>query len=95
VLAHKKQQGKVYNHTPFGFERAGDRLVVAVEEMEMVHLMRERRDDGWSFAMIADAFNSDNVRGKNGGKWYGRTVKNILENSVYQSVGAVEGERMD
>lgn len=41
--------------------------------------------------MIADAFNSDNVRGKNGGKWYGRTVKNILENSLYQSVGA--GER--
>ncbi|SRR5579885_2219867 len=87
VLAHKKQQGKVYNHTPFGFERAGDRLIVAAEEMAMVHLMRERREDGWSFAMIADAFNSDNVRGKNGGKWYGRTVKNILENSVYQSIG--------
>ena len=95
VLAHKKQQGKVYNHTPYGFERAGDRLVVAVDEMEKVRLMHERRDDGWSFAMIADAFNSDHVRGKNGGRWYGRTVKNILENSVYQSVGAVAGERMD
>jgi DNA invertase Pin-like site-specific DNA recombinase len=95
VLAHKKQQGKVYNHTPFGFERVGDRLVAAVDEMTMVHLMRERREDGWSLAMIADAFNNDNVRGKNGGKWYGRTVKNILENSVYQSVGAVAGERMD
>jgi DNA invertase Pin-like site-specific DNA recombinase len=87
VLAHKKQQGKVYNHTPYGFDRVGDRLVVAVEEMAMVKLIRERRDDGWSLAMIADAFNSDNVRGKNGGKWYGRTIKNILENSVYQSIG--------
>jgi hypothetical protein len=27
----------------------------------------------------------------NGGKWYGRTVKNVLENSLYQTVGA--GER--
>jgi len=32
VLAHKKQQGKVYNHTPYGFQREGDRLVVAVDE---------------------------------------------------------------
>jgi len=88
VLAHKKQQCKVYNHTPYGFERVGDRLVVAVDEMEMVRLMRERREDGWSLAMIADAFNGDNVRGKNGGKWYGRTVKNVLENSVYENVGS-------
>lgn len=87
VLAHKKQQGRVYNHTPYGFDRVGDRLVVAVDEMAMVHLMRERRDDGWSFAMIADAFNGDQVPGKNGGKWYARTVKNILENTLYQTIG--------
>lgn len=91
VLAHKKQQGKVYNHTPYGFERVGDRLVVAVDEMAMVELMRERREDGWSLAMIADAFNGDNVRGKNGGKWYGRTVKNVLENSVYENVASGGG----
>ena len=90
VLAHKKQQGRVYNHTPYGFDRVGDRLVVAVEEMAMAKLIREHREDGWSLAMIADAFNSDDVRGKNGGRWYGRAVKNILENSVYQSVGAGE-----
>jgi DNA invertase Pin-like site-specific DNA recombinase len=88
VLAHKKQQGRVYNHTPYGFDRVGDRLVVAVEEMAMVHLMRERREDGWSFAMIADVLNSDQVRGKKGGRWHGRTIKNILENSVYQTIGA-------
>jgi DNA invertase Pin-like site-specific DNA recombinase len=86
VLAHKKRQGMVYNHTPYGFQRVGDRLVVAVEEMAMVRLMRERREDGWSFAMIADAFNGDNVRGKNGGRWYGRTIKNILDNSLYGQV---------
>ncbi|WP_031496180.1 recombinase family protein [Bryobacter aggregatus] len=90
VLAHKKQQGKVYNHTPFGFERAGDRLVVAAAEMAMVRLMHERREDGWSLAMIADAFNADHIPGKNGGKWYGRTVKNILENSLFQMVAGNE-----
>lgn len=87
VLAHKKQQGRVYNHTPYGFHRIGDSLVVAVEEMAMVQLIRERREDGWSLAMIADAFNGDQVPGKNGGKWYARTVKNILDNSLYESIG--------
>jgi hypothetical protein len=40
--------------------------------------------------MIADAFNGDRVPGKNGGKWYARTVKNILENSLHQTIGAGE-----
>ncbi len=64
------------------------RLVAAVDEMALVHLMRERRDEEWSLAMIADAFNSDHIPGENGGRWYGRTVKNILENTLYQTVGA-------
>jgi hypothetical protein len=56
--------------------------------MAMVELMRERREDGCSLAMIADAFNGDHIPGKNGGKWYGRTVKNVLEKSVYENVGS-------
>jgi DNA invertase Pin-like site-specific DNA recombinase len=91
VLAHKKQQGRVYNHTPYGFQRVGDRLVVATDEMAMVELIRERREDGWSLGMIADAFNGDNVPGKNGGKWYARTVKNILENTLYETIGSGGG----
>jgi DNA invertase Pin-like site-specific DNA recombinase len=90
VMAHKKHQFRVYNHEPFGFRRDGDRLLPVVDEMAVVSLMRERREDGWSLGMIADALNGDHVRGKNGGKWYGRTVKNILENSLF--VGAVAGE---
>lgn len=72
------------------FERDGDRLVIAAAEMALVHLMQERREDGWSLAMIADAFNADHIPGKNGGKWYGRTVKNILENSLFQTVAGKE-----
>src|SRR5262249_54052461 len=46
VLAHKKEEGRVYNHEPFGFRRDGDKLVPVVKEMKIVHLIRERRDDG-------------------------------------------------
>ena len=42
--------------------------------------------------LVADAFNADHIPDKNGGRWYGRTVKNILENSVYQTVAAVAGQ---
>lgn len=52
VLAHKKQQGKVYNHALYGFDRAGDRLVVAAVEMDRVRLMQERPEDGWSRSML-------------------------------------------
>jgi hypothetical protein len=54
--------------------------------MAVVHLIRERREDGWSYWMIADALNTDRVRTKNSGKWYAQTVKNILVNGLYQKV---------
>ena len=83
VLTHKRQQGRVYNHTPYGFDRVGDKLVPVVDEMATVQLIGERREDGWSLGMIAAALNTDGVRTKNNGNWYARTIKNILENPVY------------
>jgi DNA invertase Pin-like site-specific DNA recombinase len=86
VLAHKKQQGRVYNHPPYGFDRVGDRLIPLVGEMSVVHLIRERREDGWSLGMIAEALNSDGVPTKNNARWYARTIKNILENTIYSKL---------
>jgi DNA invertase Pin-like site-specific DNA recombinase len=86
VLVHKRQQGRVYNHPPFGFRRVGDRLIPVMDEMAVVQLIRERREDGWSLGMIAESLNADRVPTKNGARWHGRTVKNILENSVYRKL---------
>jgi DNA invertase Pin-like site-specific DNA recombinase len=84
VLTYKRQQGRVFNHSPYGFGRVGDNLIPLAIEMAVVQLIRERREDGWSLAMIADALNSDKVPSKNGKNWYARTVKNILDNSIYE-----------
>lgn len=92
VLAHKKQQGRVYNHPPYGFARVGDRLIPLVDEMSVVHLIWERRDDGWSLGMISEALNSDGVQTKNGGKWHARTIKNILDNTVYRRAAADQSD---
>lgn len=85
VLAHKRLQGRVFNHPPYGFGRVGDKLVPLVDEMAVIQLIRERREDGWSLGMIADALNSDNVPPKKGrsARWHGRTIQNILENVMY------------
>jgi DNA invertase Pin-like site-specific DNA recombinase len=96
VLAHKKQLGRVYNHEPFGFRRAGDKLVALVDEMAVVHLIRERREDGWSLGMISDALNRDGIATKNGRSWHRRTVKNILDNSLYRrAVNEVVGSGLE
>jgi DNA invertase Pin-like site-specific DNA recombinase len=94
VLAHKKEHSRVFNHTPFGFERVGDRLVPLLDEMAVVHLIRERREDNWSLRMIADALNADRVPAKKGGRWYARTLKNILENSIYGRIDDASRGRM-
>jgi DNA invertase Pin-like site-specific DNA recombinase len=85
VLAHKKHHCRVFNHPPYGFRREGDTLIPLVNEMAVVRLIRERREDGWSLGMIAHALNSDRIPPKkgNGARWHARTIQNILENSIY------------
>jgi len=84
ALAHKKLHRQVFNHVPYGFERVEDMLVELPGEMAVVRLMHERRADGWSLGMIAAALNEDHVATKHSGRWHARTIKNILESSLYE-----------
>jgi DNA invertase Pin-like site-specific DNA recombinase len=82
-LAHKREHRQVYNHPPYGFDVVGTALVENPAEIAIVDLIRERRDDGWSLDMIAQALNEDGVPTKLRGRWYARTVKNILDSDIY------------
>ena len=90
-LAHKGQHRQVFNHAPFGFEVVGTALVENPAEIAIVNLIRERREDGWTLGMIADALNEDHVPTKLHGRWYARTMKNILDSDIYFQV-SVESE---
>jgi len=79
VLQHKKAHGKVYNHTPYGFERQGDNLVVAPVEQEIRARIFKEREIGLSLAEIADALNAQGVPTKIKGRWHPSTVANILK----------------
>lgn len=85
ALGYKKSQLRAYSPTPFGFDRNGERLVENISETSTLQLIRERRNDGWSLHQIADALNTDGAPTKNGGKWYARTVKNLIDNTLHTS----------
>ena len=75
---------QVFNHAPFGFEIVGTALVENPAEIAVVKLIRERWGDGWSLGLIADALNEDGVPTKLDGRWYARTVKNMLDSDIYE-----------
>ena len=82
-LAHKRLHRQVFNHAPYGFDIVGCALVENPAELAIVNLIRERRNDGWSLQMIATALNEDHVPTKLNGRWYARTIKNILDSDIY------------
>lgn len=90
-LDHKRRHREVFNHPPYGFNVVGPALVENAAEIAVVNLIRERRDDGWSLEMIAQALNEDGVPTKLRGHWYARTVKNILDSDMYDDA-TVRGE---
>lgn len=65
--------------TPFGWKREKGRLVPHLAEQKMIARMVEARRDGLSLHAIARAFNQENVRTKNGGRWHAKSISQILK----------------
>jgi DNA invertase Pin-like site-specific DNA recombinase len=79
VLQWKKEHGQVYNHTPYGYERNGDKLIQLQHEQQVIHEIKVRRQAGESLREIAGRLNADVVPTKiPGRKWHASTIANIL-----------------
>ena len=79
ALQFKKDNGEVYNHTPYGYRTEEERFVPDVIEQDRIARMREMRFEGKTFQQIADCLNDEKIPAKKGGPWYPQTVKNVLE----------------
>ena len=79
ALRHKRLTGFVYGHVPFGYNRDGDRLEPALDELAVIDRMREMREEGYSLQGLSRWLNKEQVPTKQGGKWYAATVKCVLE----------------
>lgn len=94
VLNFKKDNKKVYNHCPLGFlvDNEGN-LIEDTKEQKTITYINQLRKDGLSLSKIANRLNNENIPTKKGGNWYKSTIKNILENSIYQT-GTSRNERV-
>lgn len=85
AVQYKKSHRKVYNHCPYGFKREGENLVAVAEEQEVISRIQHCRASGWTLQRIADALNEGATPTKLGGRWFARTIKNVLENSLNEA----------
>lgn len=82
ALMHKKASGKVYGHTPYGFDRMGDELIPNTDEQAVMRRITVMRGDGLSLAKIADALNADGLPTKRGTAWSAMQVKRAAERAA-------------
>jgi hypothetical protein len=86
VLQHKKAHLRIYNHVPYGFRRAGGALVPDASEQAVIGRVKLHRANGGTLEKIAATLNAEGVPTKKvGGKWYARTILNLLENPLHQA----------
>lgn len=79
VLQYKRAHGQVYNHTPYGYSKKGDRLTPAPSEQRIIGQVKRMRASGTALRAIAERLNERKVPTKiRGGKWHASTVANIL-----------------
>jgi len=89
ALRHKRTQGRVFNHVPFGFQRSGDELVLLPVEQSVIATMKAWRDAGWTLRAIAGELNSSGIPTKRGaGRWHAQTVKDIMDSDLHSREAA-------
>ena len=86
ALQHKRAHRQVFNHTPYGYTRSGDALMPAADEQAVISRIRALRSAGETLEAIAGLLNTEEVPTKRaGGKWYGRTVLNVLNSDMHEA----------
>jgi len=62
----------------YGKDKDGKLLIDNVDEMKVVSYMKMLRSKGYSYFRISDRLNEKSIVSKSGGKWYGKSVSNVL-----------------
>ncbi len=76
----KAQAGGYIGGSPrLGRKAVNRELVIDQEEMNLVRLIKYHRNQGKSLNQIADFLTEKGYKTKRGGKWYPKTVANVLK----------------
>jgi DNA invertase Pin-like site-specific DNA recombinase len=81
IIARKRAKGERVGHAPFGYTYKNKKLVAVKKELDIVTLIRGKRESGMSYHKIARSLNEEHIASKRGGIWYAETVKTVFQNS--------------
>jgi site-specific DNA recombinase len=82
ALGHKKASGEVYGHTPFGYQRNGNKLVKDVGESKVIALIQRKRKQGCSIRAIVRELNGQGIKPKIAEKWNPSSVHYLLKRAA-------------
>ena len=82
AMDHVRSQGGFLGETPYGFDKAGDKIVANDDEQEAIQLIQSLRDKGYSLRAIAAELDAEAIPAKKGGRWNPMTVRNILKRNA-------------
>jgi site-specific DNA recombinase len=85
ALQHKRTHRQAFNHEPYGYKRDGDVLVPLEAEQAIMARIRALRAAGGTLESIAGVLNAERVSTKRSGRWYARTVLNVLNTELYEA----------
>jgi site-specific DNA recombinase len=77
ALSERINQGKPWNHPPFGFDVEKGQLIPDEAEQAVLVRIASLRAEGVSYNKIANQLNARNVATKRGGPWYAASVRSV------------------
>ena len=82
TLKVKKENGKVYSPTPFGFDRVGDNLIENKKEKRLLRKMLRLKENGFSYGDVSKYLTKNRHKTKSGGKWTRQNVYSVIKTFV-------------
>jgi site-specific DNA recombinase len=82
ALSHRRQTGRVYGSTPFGYRRDGDRLLPDSAEQGLLVHAQAMDSSGASYREIAHFLNQSGVRPHRSDTWHGSSVRAMLRSRM-------------
>ena len=79
TLKVKKENGKVYSKTPFGYDRVGNDLVENKKEKRLLRKMLRLKENGFSYGYVSKYLTKNRHKNKSGGKWTRENVYSVLK----------------
>jgi len=81
ALAELRQQGRAWNHAPFGWRAVEGHLQPDADEQRTLTRIRKLRSSEMGYLKIADTLNAEGHPTKRGGSWQAASVRSVLRSA--------------